>query len=51
MAMGFFMGGNRKKFQMTIKFFPSSHKKFFGCNQKFLVAKLMAEIEHCQSKN
>jgi hypothetical protein len=44
MAMKVFTGGNKKKFQMTTNFFPSNHKKF-------LVVRLMEEIEHRLSNN
>jgi hypothetical protein len=46
MAMKVFTGGNKKKFQMTTNFFQTVMKSFFGCNQKFLVVKLIAKTEH-----
>jgi hypothetical protein len=46
MAMKVFTGGNKKKFQMTTNFFQAVMKSFFGCNQKFLVVKLIAKTEH-----
>jgi len=51
MAMKVFTGGNKKKFQMTTNFFQTVMKSFFGCNQKFLVVKLMAKTEHHWSNN